>query len=87
MPDATKVRLRVVDSDVEMAEAIADALVSLPPVDRHRRGSTASASSGHLSVPASEMDSDVEQAPTLEAARRAKVCLPVSIHVSSLTAP
>ena len=76
-----------VDSAMEMAEAIADGLVSIPPVDRRRRGSTASASSGHLSVPASEMESDVEPVPTLEAARREKVCLSCTMLVLPLTAP
>ncbi|KAJ7705816.1 hypothetical protein B0H16DRAFT_1747068 [Mycena metata] len=52
------------NSDIEMAEAIADSLVSIPLAPRGRSSSTASGwSSGRdLSVPASEMETDSEHA-------------------------
>ncbi|KAJ6557071.1 hypothetical protein DFH09DRAFT_1317647 [Mycena vulgaris] len=64
MPEAPRLHRRVIDSDIEMVEAIADGLASIPLVGRSRRSS--SASSGHLSLPVIEMESDDELEPKQE---------------------
>ncbi|KAJ7649253.1 hypothetical protein B0H17DRAFT_1338733 [Mycena rosella] len=88
MPDAPKIHRRKVDSDIDMpsghphrvldedvefAEAMADSLVSVPMEPRSRRSSMTSNSSGHMSVPASEdvsaSEPDIEDS---EAARPKK---------------
>ncbi|KAJ7755609.1 hypothetical protein DFH07DRAFT_940770 [Mycena maculata] len=64
MPEAPA-RRRVIDSDIEMAETIADALVSIPAVSRSRSSSMGSGySSGrNISVPASEIESNDTSEP------------------------
>ncbi|KAJ7764607.1 hypothetical protein DFH07DRAFT_1016427 [Mycena maculata] len=68
-----------VDSDIRMHERIADALVTIPLAYRSRRSSASSYSSGlDLSLPPSELGSELEAEPAVDAARPKKKSKKVS---------